>query len=514
MNTNRLLLVAGSLFVVIAIWLYSLVTQDRSIFIAALLIPVFVFLCNNPTTLAILALSTGTAQITLPMLPSRLSPFICFAVLFSFITAAKNIIVKKQRYPWNSSDTALIAFLGVVLVTAAIRGFGLRALGSDLWGGNAYVQIIINSVFFLSMRQMELTYKQCKTIVVAILLLSCLPWLASLLYSFTNGKIYQQFYFIAPDISAALYSETLEQGAKVARIQSMAPTAMLLPIIAFWLPRNSLFGQIRHALLLIAAFILSGFSGHRGSIIVIVLTILIIGFINNKGSARIINRYSMTLAACMMLAIIFARHLPVSYQRTLSAIPFTHVSYEAKISAEQTSSWRMEIIERILPEVPRYLLLGKGHAFHPRDVPGWNVSYGMTEEQSILIAIATHNYHNGPLTILIDLGLAGLLTSIIFFVITIRNHIKKLKDPKAFTEKSMLLLHRNLLAFYIATVFLVFFINGNPDSIPVLFYWTVLLDCFVRADIKAQELKAAPAISATHNTHPYSGPLLSHSRGA
>ena len=75
------------------------------------------------------------------------------------------------------------------------------------------------------------------------------------------------------------------------------------------------------------------------------------------------------LAGILMLMIIipFANKLPFGFQRTLSFLPMINVSAEAKINAQDSTEWRIQMWQAVLPQVPDYLLLGKGYALSQSD---------------------------------------------------------------------------------------------------------------------------------------------------
>ena len=64
--------------------------------------------------------------------------------------------------------------------------------------------------------------------------------------------------------------------------------------------------------------------------------------------------------------------------------------------------WRL-----VLPEVPKYLLLGKGYSINAQDLAMAGLSAG-TEEDALAGTMMSTDYHNGPLSLIIPFGLAGV----------------------------------------------------------------------------------------------------------
>lgn len=105
----------------------------------------------------------------------------------------------------------------------------------------------------------------------------------------------------------------------------------------------------------------------------------------------------------------YAEKLPLSVQRSLSFLPLK-VDSLARQDAQGTLDWRLEIWKAVLPEVPKYFLLGKGFAYSGTD------AYLATEAIRRGIAYTIDEatiiggyYHQGILSIIIPLGIWGLL---------------------------------------------------------------------------------------------------------
>ena len=105
----------------------------------------------------------------------------------------------------------------------------------------------------------------------------------------------------------------------------------------------------------------------------------------------------------------FSEKLPLSVQRSLSFLPLK-LDPMATVDAQATLEWRVAIWKTVYPEIPKYLFLGKGFAYSGTD------SYLATEAIRRGIARGVDEatliggyYHQGILTIIIPLGIWGLL---------------------------------------------------------------------------------------------------------
>jgi hypothetical protein len=98
-----------------------------------------------------------------------------------------------------------------------------------------------------------------------------------------------------------------------------------------------------------------------------------------------------------------APYLPLTFQRILSILPFANVSWEAKLAASSTISWRLEVWKPLRWTRCRdYLMVGKGFAFSAQDV--MTLTARRLYMNDIDYVLASRNYHNGMLHTLLDLG--------------------------------------------------------------------------------------------------------------
>jgi O-antigen ligase len=117
--------------------------------------------------------------------------------------------------------------------------------------------------------------------------------------------------------------------------------------------------------------------------------------------------------------------------------------------------WRLEMWEVLRKEIPTYLLLGKGYAIDPTalEFSAFNARRGYTMQAEW--AVLTGEYHNGPLSVLIPLGLGGAVTFGWFLVVSVRRLWGFCRNG----DPGLLQINRTLLAMFVAkiVIFTVFF---------------------------------------------------------
>jgi hypothetical protein len=164
-----------------------------------------------------------------------------------------------------------------------------------------------------------------------------------------------------------------------------------------------------------------------------------------------------------MVTVVFVDKMPLAVQRSLSFLPIK-VDPGARRDAEGTLEWRLVIWRTVAPDVPKYLLLGKGYSYSGTDyvLTSEAIRRGIFPEYEE--TLVSGNYHSGILTLLIPFGAAGALAFIWFcgagLVVLYRNY--------RYSSDALRRVNTFLLAYFVAR--LVFY---------VVFYGQFDLDLFV-----------------------------------
>jgi O-antigen ligase len=95
-----------------------------------------------------------------------------------------------------------------------------------------------------------------------------------------------------------------------------------------------------------------------------------------------------------------------------------NIDPEARLDAQASTEWRIEIWEALLPQVPKYLLLGKGYAF---SVETFQQNMGRDATFQNFISAADNplalssDFHSGPLSVVLSFGIWGALAWLWFW---------------------------------------------------------------------------------------------------
>jgi hypothetical protein len=158
----------------------------------------------------------------------------------------------------------------------------------------------------------------------------------------------------------------------------------------------------------VVAFGLLGLSGFRSRLLSqLVLTAAFYYFLSPNRRAYIIK--AILAGCCLWLAVIMvAPALPLGLQRAVSFVPGVSVSAVQALNAEHSTEWRFVIWKECLDHVPEYWLIGRGIAFNVWETVTELGAYDI-QQKSQWFMFLTHSYHSGPITLLIDFGVPGLV---------------------------------------------------------------------------------------------------------
>ncbi|MEO7299441.1 MAG: O-antigen ligase family protein [Verrucomicrobiota bacterium] len=203
------------------------------------------------------------------------------------------------------------------------------------------------------------------------------------------------------------------------------------------------------------ALVLSLFGGFRSILLIFAMIFALQFFYENLFSTKLFPTLMLAgvLAACLILP--FANQLPLAVQRAISFLPVS-IDPVAKGDAASSTEWRLTIWKRVMPEVPRYFLLGKGFAVPSRDLEMMAGS-SVSTSQSIEIAILAGDYHNGPLSLIIPLGIWGVIGFIWFLLAS----FNVLRQNYRFGSEHLKNLNRFLLVYFLAKTIFFFLFFGS-----------------------------------------------------
>jgi hypothetical protein len=463
----------STLFVLgtLAVSLYAISKSNYGLLTGLIALLFLPLLIQNPSWLLMLTIGLYGADITLPMLPAALS-------LHSFLAGslAAWLIIRKLIAPQTfalrhghfASTLFLFLYLATLVMIMIVRGTGMRFMGSDLWGGGKYFTLMIAMAFFWTASTQSLSSRQWKFTILMLTAGYILPFASQWFISISGGRV-----DLSPYLSTVLADPNVDitdLQTTLVRVFPLGNFGIALGLGALLLIPVRLPHVIGQGILLLIAMILIGLSGFRSHFLILGGTMILYSFLLQKKGARKRHLLMILLAGACFWAFLYliTPFLPPLMHRTLSIVPGLGIGTEAQTNAMGTVTWRIDLWKFSLQMADPYLWIGRGFLYSQSELPQFDYTTGF------LYMYLRHSYHNGPLSLLIDTGIPGLIFCSLFFFSTIRECFRRLDIMPASSEFGRA--YRVLLAYLLVQVISFYFIIGDPMSsvVKTLFTFTLL----------------------------------------
>ena len=410
-----------------------------------------------------LLIFSWAAPITVFFLPGHPTLFMPMVVMSLSISVVERILNREKAFvPSSSIRWPLLALLAVVIMTAEMTGgFGFRSLGSDVYGGKKYASLIIGILSFFAITARPIPKKYANLYITLYFAGAFFNFISDL-YPIVPSPLH--FIYLIFPIGDRGMDEmgTIHLELGVTRLSGIAGTA---GAIFYWmLARHGfrdifLTGKVWRPLLLIMAFLLIFMGGFRSSIICALIVLGLIFFLEKMHRTGLMVVAVLVGIMGAVLIVPLASHLPYTFQRALAFLPLD-IDPEARLDAEGSTQWRLDMWTALLPQVPKYLLLGKGYAFSSQtfnEFMGAGATFKQVFSADTDPLALSSDFHSGPLSVVISFGIWGVLVWLWYWVagfwVVWRNY--HYGDPA--------LRHLNLMlyALFISKVFGFLFIFGG-----------------------------------------------------
>ena len=414
-----------------------------------------------------------------PALPGYPKMWAVMALLGIFFAVLNRSVNREFRFAHVPSLTMpMLLFSCVIVVTALLNGgVGLRIFGASAVGGKGYVYILaaIAGFFALSSRAIP---TQHANIYAALFFLPGLSSVFSRLASWVGPKANFVHVLFPPDTRV---DEFIAGPVDAGTVRVAGLVGASLAIMSWLLARHGLKGVFdlsrpwRLACLLIAvsAGMLAGFR----SVLLLVAAVLFILFtLERLWGTRLVVGISAALIVGGALLVGFADRLPLPMQRTFSFLPIK-VDPVTKEMADFSTQWRVDMWKTLLPEVPKYLLMGKGYNYSSEELFMAQVQAMRVGAVAFEEAAVAGDYHNGPLSIVIPFGAAGLAG----FIWLMFAGVRFLYTVYQESAPELRLINGFLFALFLARVLLFFFVFGSLYT--ELYHFTGILGFSVALNV-------------------------------
>ena len=364
------------------------------------------------------------------------------AILLTAISVVCSVLAltvdRKAGFQNDMSLTLpLLALVAVLLITSKIRGgIGLSSLGGGNSGGKHIVWIIFGVAAYFAFSAKKLPVRWRSPVLIGYFLGGLTAVVPNIAYS-AGPAFYWLFIFFPVD--AAIYQASADMYTNgIARFTGIGSAA--LAIYFFSLARFGWRGHLEgshpiRGFVLLLAFSISLLGGFRSSFTLCLMVSCFLFFLEGLHKTKWLAIFGFGGAFVLAALVFFAGSLPEGMQRSLSVLPFVQVDASVRSDAEGSSDWRLRMWQLIWPQVPQYFWLGKGHSIDQTDL----YLSGLARERGFgtdsELAMISGDYHSGPLSLIIPLGIFGVLAFLAFafgaFRMMIHNYRHGLSELRA-----------------------------------------------------------------------------------
>lgn len=464
-----------------------------AIFMLGAAVPLGIFLISHQKFVFMLTMATAFSGLVFPGMPATLTVN-HLLILFLITTGILGAALQKKETSVPGYFYILFAIVLNLLVIIYLRGAGFRFLGDSNWGGARYVDIFLAIGFVFFSRSVILSPRDWKVFFFIFIGFSMLPILSESLFLLSGGRIYHQYYFVRMSTAtvAAFFHEM--GGQELVRFQSGNRTGVMLGLVAAFLFYNNPRRILLPGLLFTVGLLLVGFSGHRSGLLDLILVVWIIGFLLCKNMRNLYLQATFLGAGIVMVLLYFVGPiLPIPFQRTLAFIPGIDWAYQAVSDADGTWQWRLNLWSEGMREMrmtPEFYLFGKGYTYSGAEYEA--LAIGPAWEHNYWFAVILSTYHQGVLSLLIGLGIPGLLLFTAFFIAAITRHVRF--SRRNWQDSLLQNAHRVVLVYFVVLVVKFYTVYGDLFvSLQPLALWLVMLEGLIATHEQNRRQITAPA---------------------
>lgn len=381
---------------------------------------------------------------------------------------------------------SLIFLIVVIFITALFtKGIGGRAFGGEVWGGKRYWWTLAGIFGYFALVSRPLSKEQAHYLIPLFFATGIVAIGSDLAYAAGPA-----FYFLFLFFPVELAASQITSESTLYRLTGVAfgSSALIYTMILIYGIRGIF--DLRHfwrLLIFICLFGLSLFGGYRSLLILTALVMITQFYFERLHKTHLFPIFIGIMVLLGGLTISFVDKLPLSIQRTLSFLPLD-INPMAKADAMGTLDWRLQMWKIVVPEVPRYLLLGKGYGYDGTD-------YLLTQESvrrgyytSYEDTMISGNYHNGILTIIIPFGIWGMIG----FLWCVGAGLWVLLRNYRYGDPDLAKYNTFFLGYYIARLIFYFLFYGQFDLDFLIFTGIIGLSVSLNRGVRGPTKEVTP----------------------
>lgn len=359
------------------------------------------------------------AAITPYFLPGQPEAWMLMVLASLPLTVLARCLDRNRRL--DMPPTLVVPLLMLLVVIGctiyASGGVGLNVAGSAKVGGKRYINIVLAVLGFFAISWVPVPASRRRWITIMFFAMGATSLVSELAYAMGPNFYFLYNFFSVGMASYQIQNDMSQSSNAFLRLGgvSVAAAAIMFAMIAKWGLRGilDLVRPWRMALFGVV-FIIGLMGGFRSLVVISVLVVSIQFFLEKLHKTRHLFVVMGGLLLGGIALLPFLNRLPIAVQRAVSIIPGLPVDQLALADARYSSDWRLEMWQALMPEVPRHLWVGKGYTLNLTDVHLAQVGALRGIVPGYESSLLSGDYHNGILTLIIPLGIWGMLAFLAF----------------------------------------------------------------------------------------------------
>ncbi len=377
------------------------------------------------------------------------------------ISVLQHILNKRIKFLHVPTIVWPMVFLtAVVLGTAELTGgIGLQIAGGQSFGGKRYLFVFGAVIGYFALTARRIPLQKVKQY-VGLYYLGALTSAAANLANVVSPSLYFLFLIFPVDpLSLGASQEVAGADEAVSRLGGIAVAALAWSSFMFaFYGIKGIFQKHWRTALLAICFVSILFGGYRGNLITFLLTFGILFYLEGMMRSKILPILLLLGIMGGSLLVGYSDRLPFGVQRTMSFLP-VRIDPIVAADVKDSTDWRIDMWKIVIPDIPKYLIVGKGYQFDPAEMA--MINSGMTTgEASGAGSALAGDYHNGPLSLIMPFGIFG----VIGFLWFLAAGIKVLNQNYQFGDPAFQTINRCLLAQFVGKAIFFFAIFGSLYS--------------------------------------------------
>jgi O-antigen ligase len=399
-------------------------------------------------------IATWNMSAVLFFVPGRPPIWMALAAISLGISILQYTLNRKMKFLHAPSIAwPLILLTVVIFVTARLTGgLSIRLFGGTVYGGKKYFTILAAVIGFFAIINRQIPPKRAN-LYIALFFLGA----ATVAIGELPGVLPPVFDFLFaffPMISMDTFigqNDVIAQTSLIGRQGGVSSLGVggVCAMLACYGIRGILDARKPWRLgVFCLFFLLTLLGGFRSTLIMLLMTLALLFYLERLHHTWLLLPMIFVSLLGGGLIAAFASHLPLTFQRSLAFVPFLQIDPIVKMDAQSSTEWRLQLWRDVAPQIPQYLLVGKGYSFSGTEHQqlGWETLEGFE---------LVGDYHNGPLSVILPFGIFGSIAFVWLMVAGIRVIYQNYHfgDPDHHTINTFLFAYFVVKAIFFFTIF-------------------------------------------------------------